>query len=221
MSRWWSMLAVALVAVEPNCAQIYTDFPATIDPAARYVIYSHGLIVEGTDPRPRHPQFGTYDFPAIKQALFEGGGFNLIAQQRPAGTDIGEYVGTLASWTRSLLDAGVPAGRITLVGFSRGAQLTAYASARLEDAGLNTALMAVCSDGTIGGGPPLALGGQLLSIYETSDLVGTCRKLADGSPTLVSFSEIAISTGLAHGAFYRPLPEWVQPLKAWIATTNR
>jgi hypothetical protein len=26
------------------------------------VIYSHGLIVEGDDPRPVHPEYGVYDF---------------------------------------------------------------------------------------------------------------------------------------------------------------
>jgi hypothetical protein len=30
------------------------------------------------------------------------------------------------------------------------------------------------------------------------------------------FSEISISTGKEHGAFYRPMPEWVKPLKTWL-----
>jgi len=202
-------------------AELYDQFPDAVRASERYVIYSHGLIVEGSDPRPVHPQFGVYDFPAVTKALFDGGGFNLIAHHRPANTDVAAYIETLADWVQRLLDAGVPGSRITLVGFSRGAQLTAYAATRFQEAGINTALMAVCSNGTILGEPPVAIGGEFLSIYETSDVVGSCSTLANLSPHLKQFREIAISTGLEHGAFYRPLPEWLEPLKAWIAETNR
>jgi hypothetical protein len=51
--------------------------------------------------------------------------------------------------------------------------------------------------------------------------VGTCESLANGSPKLTLFREVAISTGRSHGAFFKPLPEWVQPLKEWISETNR
>jgi hypothetical protein len=214
-------VALGLVTVGANAVELYDIFPETIDPSERYVIYSHGFIVEGSDPRPRHPDYGTYEFPAIKQALFDGGGFNLIAHHRPANTEIGAYVATLESWVRQLLDAGVKPSRITLVGFSRGALLTAFASSRLESAGLNTALMGICSEGGISGEPPVSLGGQFLSIYETTDVVGTCESLAKNSANLESFKEIAISTGQEHGAFYRPMPEWVEPLRQWIAETNR
>ena len=202
-------------------AELYDQFPETIRASERYVIYSHGLIVEGTDPRPVHPDFGVYDFPAVTQALFANGGFNLIAHHRPANTDIAAYTDTLAGWVQRLLDAGVPASRVTLVGFSRGAHLSALASSRFQEAGINTALMAVCSDGTIAADPPVAIGGQFLSIYETSDVVGSCAKLAEHSPHIKGFREVSISTGLSHGAFYRPLHEWMEPLKAWIAETNR
>jgi pimeloyl-ACP methyl ester carboxylesterase len=217
-----AVLAISLVstAVTASAEELYEAFPEAIHAEERYVIYSHGFIVEGDDPRPVHPEFGTYEFPAIKRALFRDGGFNLIAHHRPAGTDIGEYVAMLATWVDTLIDEGVKPTRITLVGFSRGALLTAYASSRHETAGINTALMAICSEGTISGGPRLSLGGRLLSIYETTDAVGTCESLANGSPNLASFREIAISTGLSHGAFFRPLPEWVQPLRQWIAETN-
>jgi hypothetical protein len=201
--------------------EIYDDFPASIDSDARYVIYSHGLIVEGDNPRPEHPQFGVYDFPAIKQALFADGGFHLVAHHRPANTDFAAYVATLESWVGRMIDAGVPASRITLVGFSRGAQLTVVAASRLRAAGINTALLAVCIEGDFSSDPEVELGGRVLSIYETTDVAGSCAKLAARSLKLVSFEEIAITTGRSHGAFYTPLPEWMQPLKRWIGETNR
>lgn len=209
-----------LLPMSGGAVEIYGDFPGSIHPNERYVIYSHGLIVEGDDPRPISPKYGQYDFPGIKQALFSEGGFNLIAYQRPKNTDVGAYVETLTSWVRRLVSAGVRPSRITLVGFSRGAQLTAYASSDLESMGINTALLAMCEGGDIHRDPPLVLGGNLLSIYETSDEPASCARLAARSH-LVSFMEIAISTGKRHGAFFQPLPEWMRPLMAWIERTNR
>ena len=195
-------------------------FPTSFHPDERYVIYSHGLIVEGDNSRPVHPEFGVYDFPAVKAALFKDGGFNLIAQHRPKNTEFEPYAAKLESWVRQLVKAGVKPSHITLVGFSRGGALSAQASSRLRDLGINTALLACCIDGDVEGSAPLVLSGNLLSIFETSDAFGSCKTLAARSKT-ASFEEIAISTGLKHGAFYRPLPEWVTPLKAWIAKTNR
>ena len=213
LAALWSGTAVS--------AELYTQFPAEIEPDARYVFYSHGLIVEGDDPRPVHPQFGTYDFPAIRAALFDGGGYNVIAHHRPANTDIDAYVEQLASWVRALLDAGVEPKRITLIGFSRGAHLTALTAAQFADAGINTALMGLCLDGSVRGYPDLRLGGNLLSIFEETDVVKSCAELARNSLALESFEEIAIDTGLSHGAFYEPLDVWMTPLREWVSRTNR
>jgi hypothetical protein len=214
------LLALSLLApISSGAVDLYDRFPDSIQASERYVIYSHGLIVEGNDPKPVSPKYGQYDFPAIKQSLFKDGGFNLIAYQRPKSTD-DSYADTLGSWVHRLIVAGVAPSRITLVGFSRGAQLTALASNGLASAGINTALLAICENGEVSHAPGLNLGGNLLSIYETSDELGTCGKLAARSH-LKSFKEVSISTGKKHGAFFQPLPEWITPLKQWIAKTNR
>jgi len=214
----WLALSV-LVPISSGAVEIYDRFPDATHANERYVIYSHGLIVEGDDPKPISPKYGQYDFPAINQALFNGGGFNLIAYQRPKSSD-DSYADTLKSWVRRLLDAGVKPSRITLVGFSRGAGLTALASRDLASVEINTALLAICEDGDVSQTPGLTLGGNLLSIHETSDELGSCEKLAARSH-LKSFKEVAISTGKKHGAFFQPLPQWIRPLKTWIAKTNR
>jgi hypothetical protein len=198
---------------------IYERLPDRIDPDGRYVVYSHGRIVEGDDDMPVSPEFGRYDFPAIKRALFDGGGFNLIAPHREKDADFDAYVDRLVTWVRRLRAAGVAPGRITLAGFSRGGQMTAVASSRLASEHINTALLAICSNGDFVRDPPLVLGGQVLSLYETSDSVGSCAVLgARGHPA--SFNEIAISTGKSHGAFFQPRTVWVDPLREWIAKTN-
>jgi hypothetical protein len=75
---WQSIVLLLLVPISSRAVEIYDRFPDAIHANERYVIYSHGFIVEGDDPKPISPQYGQYDFPAIKQALFTEGGFNLI-----------------------------------------------------------------------------------------------------------------------------------------------
>ena len=213
------LVLLMLMPLSSRAVEIYDRFPDSIHAGERYVIYSHGFVAEGDDPKPVSPQYGLYDFPAIKEAIFSSGGFNLIAYQRPKSLD-DSYADTLKSWVNRLVEGGVKPSRITLVGFSRGAYLTALASNDLANVGINTALLAICEKGDVSGAPGLSLGGNFLSIYEKSDSMGKCNKLA-ARGHLTSFKETAISTGKKHGAFFQPLPQWIEPLKAWIATTNR
>src|SRR5262245_32267698 len=137
--KFCGVVLLALFSSQAWTVEIYNDFPSTIRAEEKYVIYSHGLIVEGDNPRPMHPEFGVYDFPAIRDALFKDGDFNLIAHHRPKDTDAAAYAEKLAMWVNKLIAAGVRPQRITLVGFSRGAQITAMTSSRLRNAGINVA----------------------------------------------------------------------------------
>jgi len=195
---------------------VHSTIPARIDPAKSYLIYSHGRIVEGTNPRPVREGWGVYDFPAVQQALVSGTDWELISKQRPLDADVDLSADEIVGWVRGLMAAGVPSHRITLVGFSKGGAITAVASSRLRDLGLNTVLLATCWE-SMTADSSLQFGGQLLSIYETSDVgIGSCRVLVSRSPKLSGFEEVAISTGKEHGAFFTPRPEWVDPLKAWV-----
>jgi len=198
-----------------RAGELYTEFPQAIDADGVYVFYSHGFIVEGTNPTPKHPRFGTYEFPAIKAAL-AGGAFNLIAYHRPSGTNAGEFADKLASDVKRLIEAGVRAENITLMGFSRGSMITAMASSNLAMPKLNTIIMAICGD-WIASRPNLKLVGRVLSVYETSDRFGTCKALAEQSGGITGFTEVAISTGKEHGAFFTPRKEWLEPVMKWIS----
>ncbi|PHS24266.1 MAG: alpha/beta hydrolase [Robiginitomaculum sp.] len=197
---------------------LYTDFPGPINAGEKYVFYSHGFIVEGSNETPVHPRFGTYDFPAIKTAL-SASDFNLIAYHRPANTDPAAWAEKLANDVHTLMAAGVPAHNITLLGFSRGGMITALASSKLSLPDINTILMASCG-GWVKARPDIKLSGRVLSIYETSDRFGTCQALVDHSKAVTSFTEIAISTGKAHGAFFTPREAWVKPVLDWITAAK-
>ena len=215
------LLLIATIGSSVVAAELFGDFPPQINADETYIFYSHGLIVEGNNPQPVHPEFGTYDFPAIAEALFNSGTFNVIAHHRPAGTDADQYAVKLSNWVRHLINAGVQADNIALVGFSRGAQITLKAANQLNDLQINTAVMAVCFDGDFPTDPPIRLTGNILSIYETTDAVKSCHELLSRSARASSTKEIAITTGFKHGAFYTPRPEWLNPLSTWLAGPGR
>ena len=196
--------------------EVFTDFPSKIEANGKYVIYSHGLIVEGDNNRPIHPKFGVYEFDLIKDALIEDSDFNLIAEHRPKNTEIAAYSRKLVSWVEALISNGVAPANITLIGFSRGGELTAYASNKLEKSNINTVLLATCWPGSIQSKSKVTFGGNLLSVYEVTDDALSCKSVADRSSELISFNEIVIRTGKEHGAFFKPLKEWVSPVKQWI-----
>jgi hypothetical protein len=68
------VFCAALIPITSSAVEIYDHFPDAIHAKERYVIYSHGLIVEGDEPKPISPKYGQYDFPGIKQVLFSSAG---------------------------------------------------------------------------------------------------------------------------------------------------
>jgi len=212
-----TLLSTALgLLISTSCIanNIYESFPSEINAKEKYVFYSHGFIVEGTNPTPVNPRWGMYDFPNIKKALSDES-YNLIAYHRPKGTDPRSYAKKLANEVNSLINKGVKAENITFIGFSRGGAITVLTSNYLADERINFVILAGCS-GFVKSNPELTVFGQVFSIFETSDGAGSCQFLIDRNNKVNSFEEISISTGKEHGAFYNPLPEWVVPVKRWI-----
>lgn len=200
---------------------MYEKFPDEINPKENYVFYSHGYIVEGDNPKPVEQKFGwgLYDFPAIKKSLSDDS-YNLIAYHRPKNTDPFEYANELTRQVRYLVEKGVSPKNITIMGFSRGAFITGLASDKLSDLAVNTIILAGCGRLVSSNHTDIKVYGHVLSIYEKSDRANTCMALKAKSYNVKSFAEIEINTGLEHGAFYRPIPEWVTPVKNWIKSNQ-
>lgn len=202
--------------------EVYESFPEQIDPKATYLIYSHGRILEGNSSRPEHPRWGVYEFPEIRTALVKGENWILLGEHRTRETDVHLYSDQLVTWVQSLVKAGVKPDRITLIGFSKGGIITSLAASKLTQFDVNTVLLASCWGRSVRL-PEFFLKGPLLSIYESSDRAGSCAYLMRDSggknkefKEFSEFKELKINTGKEHGAFYRPIEEWVRPVKDWI-----
>jgi len=195
--------------------EIHETLPSTIDKNASYVFYSHGFIVEGDNPRPVHKRWGVYDFIAVKEALSDSS-YHLIATHRPEKTDPFIYSEQLTSQVNKLIEHGVPASNISLVGFSRGGFITAITSSKLANKEVNFVILAACTSG-LAKRSEIQIHGHLLSIFETTDTVGSCNDVVARKPELVrSYKELSITTNKEHGAFYRPIDEWLVPVKEWL-----
>jgi hypothetical protein len=201
------------VSAEPANG-ISSDVPADVDPSARYLIYLHGRIIEDQGVRPTHPVFGIYEYEEILET-FANRGFVVISETRPSATDVTEYAGKVVAQVKALLGAGVPPEHLTVVGFSKGGGIAILASSMLANDRVNFVFIGACGP-WYADRPEIEPRGQLLGLREASDdLAGPCDVLFARAPAGSDQAEIVLELGGGHGAFYRPHPEWVEPVVEW------
>ena len=199
-------------ATRPGSVQ--TDVPARPDPAARYLIYLHGRILEQQGRKAVSPDFGPYQYDAILDAL-AARGFAVIAELRTF--DAGDaFVEKVVGQVRSLLKAGVPAASVTVAGFSKGGGLAVAVSAKLEDPRVNFVFMAGCSKEPAWIESRAGVKGRLLSLYDESDrFEPSCQPLFARAKGISAKKETVFKSGLDHGFFYAPRAEWLDAISAW------
>jgi hypothetical protein len=194
-------------------------FPDEIDPAKSYLFYLHGKIIEDQGIPAISPDYGEYEYEAILQRL-AGYGFVVISERRAANTDGVAYARRVAGQAQTLLEAGVPAGNITIVGASKGAGIVVYASHYIDNLDMNFVIMAICHPDVVRSfiQDQTWLAGNVLSIYDSVDeYAGSCQELFDYSEGkgISRHDEIVLHVGTGHGILYRPLDEWVLPTVKW------
>ncbi len=231
MLRKWGTVSLLLVAIAACSGgaelpasiapadRIHSDVPAAIDSSARYLIYLHGRIIEDQGVRPTHPEFGIYEYEQILQTFAEQG-LVVISEARAPATDGTEYAAKVVTQVTTLLDAGVPPERVTVVGFSKGGGIAILASSMLTNDRLNFVFVASCGP-WYADRPGIVPRGRLLALREASDdLAGPCDELFARWPANADRSEIVLDLGGGHGAFYRLHPEWVEPVVAWAMSSD-
>jgi hypothetical protein len=214
LAMWAAGSAPAPAPSRPP-APILEDVPAAPDPGARHLIYLHGRIIEQQGRKAVSPDFGRYEYDAILEAL-AARGFTVIAEVRSG--DAGEaFVDKVAGQVRRLLRAGVPAAHVTVAGFSRGGGLAVAVSAKAAEPEVGYVVMAGCSQDPewVARWAP-AVRGRMLSLYDRADrFEPSCAPLFAKARALRETREVELSTGLDHGLFYAPRPDWLEPLDGW------
>ena len=194
------------------------EFPTSIDPPKRYVFYLHGKIIEDQGLRAVSPDYGEYEYEAILKEL-AGYGFVVVSEQRSKNADGVKYAKRVAGQVTELLDAGVPASNITVVGASKGAAITVFVSHLLKNTKMNFVLLGTCHPDTVEEWKrnQIFLYGNVLAIYDFADdeYSGSCEELFTLSEGIGRHDEIILHIGTGHGILYKPLDEWILPAVQW------
>jgi ribose 5-phosphate isomerase RpiB len=195
------------------------DFPVSIDPSQQYLFYLHGKIIEDQGIHAISPDYGEYEYEAILDKL-SNYGFEVISEQRPKNTDSVEYAKKIAEQVKSLLNAGVQAEDITIVGASKGADIAIYVSHFLENKEINFVIMGTChpDDVEFLKQNDIFVYGNVLAIFDSVDeLSSSCQELFAFSEArgISRHGEIVLHIGTGHGVLYKPLDEWVVPVVQW------
>ncbi len=205
--------------LSPTAVPSAYAFPESIDPAKRYLFYLHGKIIEDQGLPATSPIYGEYEYEAILKKL-SGYDFVVISEQRPKDTDGVEYAKKVAKQAKALLNAGVPAKNITVVGASKGAGIAVYVSHFLENKAVNFVILAICHPDEVAilKQQQIYLYGNVLSIYDfTDEYAGSCKDLfafSEGKG-IARYAEIVLNIGTGHGILYKPLDEWITPVIEW------
>jgi hypothetical protein len=194
-------------------------FPKSIDTTKQYMFYLHGKIIEDQGIPAISPDYGHYEYEAILEKLSTYG-FAVISEQRPKDTDGVEYARRITGQVTALLDAGVPAKNITVVGASKGASIAIFVSHFLVNEEINYVILAICHPNEVANlkQNQIFLYGNILSIYDSVDeFAGSCQELFSFSEGkgLSRYEEIVLSVGTGHGILYQPLDVWLLPTVQW------
>lgn len=200
------------------CTRRNYHIASGIESIQYHLFYLHGKIVEDQGVDASSEKFGKYEYEKILNRLEENG-IKVISEPRPKDTDVESYSTKLANQINDLISSGVNPENITVVGVSKGSVIAMLISTKLANTKLNFVLLANCND-WVEDNFTIDLHGDILSIYEKSDNVGSsCLSIKTSSSGVMKYSEVELNTGLGHGFIYQPIDEWVLPTIEW--TTKR
>ncbi len=218
-------VASVMFAVMPMSAfagAINTDVPDKVDPTKRYLIYLHGAWPEFHALSDPHPKRGKYEYEQILTAL-AARDFEVISELRRIKTNPRKYARErVMPQIKSLIDKGVPANRITVVGFSKGGGMVLTLLSLAKQPELNFVNLAGCGKGqfrkaydSVLANDAAKMQGRMLSLYDQAETIaGSCKEAADLATRLKMTEEI-LTIGKGHGSFYTPHPAWLDRISSW------
>lgn len=201
-----------MLSVSAHAAMPLSSVPATIDPAARHLIFFHNYYVET-----KGPDGDCKYFDILKS--FADKGFTVISEIRPKDISVIEYGKKAAVEVRKLLDAGVPPQNIAVAGHSKGGVIVLQVASIVARPQVNYVVMAGCGiKGLEKGYPDFAgMKGNFLSIYASSDKVaGSCSGEFAKAKEGFSGKEIILESPAGHQLFFKPADLWLEPVTEWL-----
>jgi hypothetical protein len=181
-----------------------------------YIFFLHNRFLEEHSLDDAHPVYGKTKYLEIIRE-FEKEGFEVISEKRRGNVNARDYAIKVKEQIDSLLLAGVPPNKITVIGTSKGGYIAQYVSTLAKNPDLNFVFIASYQDSDIENIPEINFCGNILTIYEKSDEYGVSaiRRKETSSLKINHFKEVELNTGLQHGFLFSPLREWIAPSVKW------
>lgn len=148
---------------------------------------------------------------------FSKDGFVVLSEKRKPNTNGIEYAKKIVLQIDSLTQKGIKPNNITVIGTSKGGYIAQYVSTFAKNPNLNFVFIGSYQNTDIAEIPTINFCGNILTIYEKSDVFGvTAFKRKETSKLKINqFKEIELNTGLKHGFLYIASDEWLKPSKMW------
>lgn len=182
----------------------------------RYIFFFHNKFVEENDLSIAHPEYGKAEYNEIL-ASFRKDNFIVFSEKRKKNTNAYDYAEKIVKQIKKLLKKGVSPNKITVIGTSKGGYIAEYVSTLLANPDVNFVFIGCFMDTDIEQIPDINFCGNILTIYEKSDIYGVdATKRKETSKLKINhFKQIELHTNLKHGFLYKALDEWIAPSKKW------
>lgn len=153
------------------------------------------------------------DHAAIIQG-FIGQGFEVTTLPY-AGEDSVNYARRVAGVVRTLMQQGVAAEYINVVGAGTGSPIALLTSAAVGNRNINYVVLGQC-DPLLKQQHRFRLSGDVLGVRDVADSGShSCRPFWQNSPKLRGHQDLALDTGHGAALFDQPRDAWMQPMLDW------
>jgi len=189
---------------------------AKINKDQAYIFFLHNAFIEQNDLSVAHPEYGKAEYNEII-ASFKKDNFIVYSEIRKKNTNAYEYAEKIAKQIKKLLKKGIPPNKITVIGTSKGGYIAQYVSTFLANPDMNFVFIGCFRDVDIQEIPDINFCGNILMIYEESDILGVdATKRKETSKLKINhFKQIELHTNLKHGFLYKASDLWIAPSKKW------
>ena len=141
----------------------------------------------------------------------------VFSSKRKPKADVVDAAKKIKVQIDSLISTGVKPNHITVIGTSKGGYMAQFVSTFSNNPDLNFVFIGCFQDTDIEEIPEINFCGNILTIYEKSDVYGVSaiRRKETSKLKINHFKEIELNTGLRHGFLYKASDEWIKPCKMW------
>lgn len=182
----------------------------------RYIFFLHNKFVEENDLNTPHLEYGKAEYNEIL-ASYRKDNFIVLSEKRSKNTNAAEYAKKIVKQINKLIKKGISPNKITVIGTSKGGYIAQYVSTYLANPDVNFVFIGCFRDIDIEEIPDINFCGNILTIYEKSDIYGVdaIKRKETSKLKINHFKQIELNTNLKHGFLFKALDEWIAPSKKW------